>query len=647
MNNRIIKLNEEIYRDKVLGCWLGKNAGGTLGEPFEAKFGQEEMFNVSFYINISKGGIPNDDLEIQLVWLQALEEIGPKLKARDLAEYWLDYILYNFDEYGLSKANLKKGLLPPISGWYNNWFKNCMGSPIRSEIWACIAPGAPDIAAKYAFEDAICDHAGGESVYGEIFNAVVESCAFVIDEKVKLIETGLNFIPSDSLTYKAIKEAVEVWERGLTFEEAREKIKKDFYNPVAQYSPINLGFQTIAWLYGEDFGDILCKAVNCGWDTDCTAATLGAILGIILGAQNLPYEWIEPLGYEISTNIKDGGLREFKVPKDIFELTERICKIAKKVLKYWDSNVIITSERSVIPPNISYNFDSAWLRKYKPNTLEFDLTTVQVFLSYDMSPAIIGDNPTKFTVRVVNPHPEKIKVLVDIEVPYAWKIEPISVEREVPAKGFIEIEYFLTAPGYAISEINSCTIRIKVYERPEILRIPLVFVGGFKWLVSPLFKGKTLEDDCGLNEKEYFINKPEGWKEFWRYENDLEIESFFKGENGVIYLLHFIKSEKEQKVILGVPTNGKMKLWLNGNLLHKTSKVVPLRPNQGSGKIPGDGANYVNAILKKGWNQILIKIERNEKPIEAHFVIGGLDEVYPINNGYPVLGLIRSKFIWE
>jgi hypothetical protein len=34
------------YRDKVLGCWLGKNIGGTLGAPFECKRG---VFPVEFY----------------------------------------------------------------------------------------------------------------------------------------------------------------------------------------------------------------------------------------------------------------------------------------------------------------------------------------------------------------------------------------------------------------------------------------------------------------------------------------------------------------------------------------------------------------------------------------------------------------------
>ena len=40
-------INRSEYRDKVLGCWTGKNIGGTLGAPME---GRREIFDVKFYV---------------------------------------------------------------------------------------------------------------------------------------------------------------------------------------------------------------------------------------------------------------------------------------------------------------------------------------------------------------------------------------------------------------------------------------------------------------------------------------------------------------------------------------------------------------------------------------------------------------------
>lgn len=59
----------------MVAGWV-KNAGGTLGGPLERIYGQKEMFNVWWYPDLDEGGIPNDDLEIQLVWLQALRDRG-------------------------------------------------------------------------------------------------------------------------------------------------------------------------------------------------------------------------------------------------------------------------------------------------------------------------------------------------------------------------------------------------------------------------------------------------------------------------------------------------------------------------------------------------------------------------------------------
>ena len=60
--------NEVSFESAVRGCWLGKNIGGTLGAPFE---GKEEMQDVQFYVQKDLFGNtePNDDLDLQLLWL--------------------------------------------------------------------------------------------------------------------------------------------------------------------------------------------------------------------------------------------------------------------------------------------------------------------------------------------------------------------------------------------------------------------------------------------------------------------------------------------------------------------------------------------------------------------------------------------------
>lgn len=645
--NKLI-LSKEAYRDKVMGCWLGKNAGGTLGAPLEGKFGKEEMFDVWWYLDLpQEGGVPNDDLELQLIWLQALLQKGPGITSTDLVEYWLDCIAYNFDEYGLSKTNMKKGLLPPVCGWYNNAFRDCMGSPIRSEIWACLTPGHPELAAKYAFNDAICDHGGGEGVFGEVYNAVVQSAAFVVSDKFKLIELGLASIPKDSLTYQAIAMAVDLFRSGLDWRESRNRLMKKFYNPIAQYAPLNLGFQTIGWLYGEDFGDAICKAVNCGWDTDCNGATLGATLGIILGAKKLPKKWIEPLGYKITTNISTGGIQNLTAPADINELTDIVCEQAQRVLRYWNCDVEFTeSDEHDEPTNIKLP-DLSWMKYYRPDTIRWELSAVTVELSYYKHAAIVGDSPSKFCIGVGNPHPVTIELRVRVEVPDGWRLSPHTEADIILAPNEKQELFFeVSADGRYINETNRGWIILEAKHRPAIPALPLIFVGGTRWLISKLFEGKTIDDYCGVPEDVWFDSPPEGWSDEWRTSNDLELAGRFT-QNGVIYLLHHLWSDEDKPVVVGVPNNGRMKIWMNGTLLHQTCKIVPLRPSQGNGGAIGDTSNYKTTVLQRGWNQFLIKLEKIKHPMQAHFVIGGLHPSCDKNHGEPLLGVNRSLFRWE
>ncbi|MFR5073094.1 MAG: ADP-ribosylglycohydrolase family protein [Bianqueaceae bacterium] len=169
----MIKLNTAAVKDKIYACWVGKNIGGTMGAPYE---GRRELMDIKGFSTPKGTVLPNDDLDLQLAWLLAMEENGPyNLNALILGEYWINYITPHWNEYGIGKCNMKAGLLPPLSGEYKNKWKHSNGAWIRSEIWACMAPGCPDIAIRYALEDACIDHGMGEGTYAEFFTAALSA----------------------------------------------------------------------------------------------------------------------------------------------------------------------------------------------------------------------------------------------------------------------------------------------------------------------------------------------------------------------------------------------------------------------------------------------------------------------------------------
>lgn len=119
-------MNFKEYADKVRACWLGKNIGGTLGCPLE---GRRDVFDLDFYVHdIRTGSLPNDDLDLQLVWLLAAEAHGQAVNSEILSEFWLTYIPCDWSEYGAGKNNMRFGLIPPVTGSHKNPYRNCRGS---------------------------------------------------------------------------------------------------------------------------------------------------------------------------------------------------------------------------------------------------------------------------------------------------------------------------------------------------------------------------------------------------------------------------------------------------------------------------------------------------------------------------------------
>ena len=328
----MLKLNRKVYLDKLYACWLGKNIGGTLGAPYE---GKQTFLNVQGFRSPSGEPLPNDDLDLQLVWLVAMERNGPeRIHTNVLADYWLEWLPPYWNEYGTCKTNLRLGLLPPMSGEFDNerW-KDSNGAWIRSELWAAFAPGVSDVAIKYAVADAMVDHGLSEGTYAEVFTATLQSLAYIESDIRVLLNAALSKIPENSAIAQTVRLVMNGYDNGVDYKEIREQVLKLNEKLGWFQAPSNLGFVTIGLLYGEgDFKKSVLYAVNCGDDTDCIAATVGATLGIIGGTSAIPDDWKQFVGDRIIT-ISISGMHSKRVPKSCTELTERIAALVPGVMK--------------------------------------------------------------------------------------------------------------------------------------------------------------------------------------------------------------------------------------------------------------------------------------------------------------------------
>jgi ADP-ribosylglycohydrolase len=333
------KILEDELSDRVLGGWLGRAAGCLLGKPIEKipRAGIKELLQsnntwpLSDYITAN--GIPpeslkkypwnkhfgqeslreniecmteDDDMNYPMLNLRVLEMHGMNFTTEQIAETWLSLLpaLSTFTAERVAYFNLLRGVSPPATAEFRNPYREWIGAQIRADVWGWVLPGQPQRAAELAWRDARLSHVRN-GIYGELFFAAAISAAFVYNDPILILNAGLGQIPRQSRLADAVRFAMEV----SRMEKDWERIVDCLYEKFGTYHWVhtinNAALATAAVVYGAgDFERSICSVVMGGWDTDSNGATVGAILGTMLGARNLPAKWIAPLNNRIRSGMK-------------------------------------------------------------------------------------------------------------------------------------------------------------------------------------------------------------------------------------------------------------------------------------------------------------------------------------------------------
>ncbi|MBE7054332.1 MAG: ADP-ribosylglycohydrolase family protein [Ruminococcaceae bacterium] len=482
-----MKLNKKEIEDKILACWIGKNIGGTIGAPYE---GKTDMQDVKGYTTPKGEPLPNDDLDLQLVWLYALEKVGPfSLSTNALSEYWLAMIGPYWNEYGVGKANIANGLLPPLSGEYtNDKWKHSNGAWIRSEIWACLAPGLPNIAIKYAMMDAMVDHGMGEGFYAEIFTAALESIAFTQKDIRKIIETSLTYIPQKSRVYECVKCVINEYDKKTPYEKVRNMLVEMTSDLGWFQAPQNVGYVVIGLMYGEgDFKKSMIYAVNCGDDTDCTGGTVGAILGIVGGTKNIPSDWKEYIGDKIVT-VSINGAYLTPIPKTCTALTQRVMNMIPCILKAQEINVEFTDGESEYNEEVLKTNERYIKNILDQSAYSFNISNGTEFsaaIEFEKEPVVKSDEEIKVKIKFFNYFREPFNADIKAYLPDTWSA---VYDKNIFVKGSATVHWtewddvkgecnLVITPGEIINSKNDIIISVTSPARAMPLLIPITILG--------------------------------------------------------------------------------------------------------------------------------------------------------------------------
>ncbi len=646
----IVRMTPAQYRDRVLGGWLGKNAGSTLGTPYE---GRTEPLGLAFYDPVPVQPAANDDLDLELLWLHALETHGTDLSSLQLASEWLEHMRYPWDEYAYATWNLRRGLNPPLCGHFANWFRNSMGATIRAEIWSMIAPGAPDVAAAYAYADAVLDHSG-EGVWALMFLAALESAAFFVSDLDRLLQIGLSRIPSTSRIAKAIETVRSARLAGKSALEARADILREVGHSNVTDTAQNLGFIALGLLYGDgDFGASLCTAVNCGYDTDTTGATVGAILGIRGGASSLPSRWLEPIGDGV---VLGWGVEGLDAPATVADLTDRTVAVGLQVVTKrcpWVSIQELPSDEQpfdvtspdsapqladesapgpeatgpqstpallLVEPNWLDASDSAPLLQASSSLAHNRLDSLEIGLDFGADgPTIVPEVARSVIVNLRNVGGDPFFGTVSLEAASGWRVAVPGAQgpnvRIEPGRQ-ARLGYVVKSPADCSEANRALTLRLVSPEgSAKEISVPFVPAACW-WFVGPLKNqfgggfehGYPVELKPALEEK--YLGRDDGlvgWQRMAFGEPVLDVEPIFGGVPGVAYGMTFLRRTSHEDAKLIVHTNDGVRVWLNDRVVYQVHDHSPFRPSLCSG--PGAPVR-----LHPGENRLLVKVVRCDQP---------------------------------
>lgn len=357
----------ELLYDKVYGAWLGRCIGCLLGQPIEGWRREriigllKETANYPFNYYISSdlpeaikqkydildegmvygstkknwinnvGYMPeDDDTNYTIIGLKILEQYGAGFTPDDVAECWLANlpILHVCTAERIAYRNLVDCIYPPDSASFRNPFREWIGAQIRADFFGYVTPGNPQLGAEFAWRDASISHVKN-GIYGEMFVAAMLSAAAVSNDVTEIINAGLSQIPANCRLTDSIKTVLAWKKESISWEQALDRIHAIYDEKNGHHwchTISNAMIVCIGLLFGDmELEKSVSIAVLGALDTDCNGATVGSIVGMVLGAKALPLKWKAPLNDMLKSGVDGFGLVK------ISEMASRTIEVIKKI----------------------------------------------------------------------------------------------------------------------------------------------------------------------------------------------------------------------------------------------------------------------------------------------------------------------------
>jgi len=337
-----LQISKSQYIQKIRAMWTGQIVAVQMGLQFEHK--PAAVKNIYGYLpsKLSEllkngGSTVDDDWYYEMCALSGFEKYGIDMTVEELGDVWLQYNMGTFGSAYYTRQALLKGLKGAEAGNPRNnrmWFT--VGNQNRSDLYAMLTPGMPNLTAKLSRElGHINSYAEGTD--GGVLIGGIESIAFYEKNIQAAVDKALLLLDPSSPHRKCTETIIKMYREGRSWREAAEYVESEWgiEYPGTNSAVWNAGFAIVAMYYGE--GDFW-KSINIGYqasdysDADCAAANVATVLAAINGMDIFPENLITPVNDRIKGDYYGYTKLTPPVDESITRLSERTASIGIQMM---------------------------------------------------------------------------------------------------------------------------------------------------------------------------------------------------------------------------------------------------------------------------------------------------------------------------
>ena len=325
IKNELLK-DKALLEDRAYACLIGHAIGDSFGDIARAP-----DYHLQYGITMDFSDKPapgTDDTEFALMTALTLIKANGILTDADVLASWRKHVLplSELKRGGASEreaaANIRRGILPPLSGIYNSYYMSD-GAVMRITPIGIVCAGDIERAVQLAEIEARISHSR-DGLWGAQAIAACVAAAMAGATVDEIFQTAINVVPKDSWLRYTLKKAYDIVEEKKTLEDSWKLLHDELWTEYKAVSPEAVpSALAILKLTNGDFKRGIIYSGNFGRDADTISAVVGAISGAMNGISKIPQAWIDKVRYTT------GVCLPFTKGMDIYEVASDLVKLIK------------------------------------------------------------------------------------------------------------------------------------------------------------------------------------------------------------------------------------------------------------------------------------------------------------------------------